>query len=38
MFQRATAGSPVEYTQMETVAPEVLEIVGSWVAAYTPQQ
>jgi pimeloyl-ACP methyl ester carboxylesterase len=33
MFQRATTGSPVEYTQTEeTVAPDVLETVGKWLA------
>lgn len=38
MFQRAATGSPIEYTQIEeTVAPDVLELVGKWLA-YTPQQ
>jgi pimeloyl-ACP methyl ester carboxylesterase len=31
MLQHATTGSPVEYTQIEeTVAPEVLDLVGGW--------
>jgi pimeloyl-ACP methyl ester carboxylesterase len=39
MLQHATTGSPLEYAQIEeTVAPEVLEIVGRELAAYTPQQ
>jgi pimeloyl-ACP methyl ester carboxylesterase len=47
MFQHATTGSPVEYTQIEeTVAPDVLEMVGKWLTAQlarwrvdqTPQQ
>jgi len=39
MLQHATTGSPLEYAQIEeTVAPEVLEIVGRELAGYTPQQ
>ncbi|HEX6983913.1 MAG TPA: alpha/beta hydrolase, partial [Planctomycetaceae bacterium] len=34
MLQRAETGSPVEYTRIdETVAPEVLEMVGDWLRA-----
>ena len=39
MLQHAATGSPLEYTRIEqTVAPEVLEIVGRELSAYTPQQ
>ena len=39
MLQHATTGSPLEYAQIEeTVAPEVLEMVGRELAGYTPQQ
>lgn len=39
MFQNATTGSPIEYSKIEeTVAPGVLELVGNWLADYTPQQ
>jgi pimeloyl-ACP methyl ester carboxylesterase len=32
MFQKATTGSPLEYSQIEeTVAPEVLKLVGEWM-------
>jgi pimeloyl-ACP methyl ester carboxylesterase len=39
LFQRAETGSPVEYTRIdETVAAEVLGMVGEWLRRYTPQQ
>jgi hypothetical protein len=32
MLQHATTGSPLEYAQIEeTVADEVLELVGKWL-------
>ncbi len=33
LFQTAGTGSPVEYAQIEeTMAPEVLDLIGSWIA------
>ena len=34
LFQTAGTGSPAEYAQIEeTMAPEVLDLIGSWIAA-----
>jgi len=32
LFQTAGTGSPAEYAQIEeTMAPEVLDLIGSWI-------
>jgi pimeloyl-ACP methyl ester carboxylesterase len=36
LFQHAKTGSPEEYAMIEeTIAPEVLEIIGDWITAHT---
>jgi uncharacterized protein len=38
LFQKAQSGSPALYGAIEeTIAPEVLNAVGSWLAKHTPQ-